>query len=249
MIGKNHFRGHRGLRFAGLITGLLAGVMVAAGVSAADEPKIHPASRKAEAKNMRLVGYSDLQARSAYQPLVHHQGKAAERGMRGSSALLGALDCALQAKKQDALLEVVTHKQKDHEPAEPMWFRTEQVEFQVTAFDDPDSSLVLELLEEKPTTRPELTPAERKCLEALYEAIIAHGFVASDIPWPTCTLDQWRETAAGMTITDGGPDAHRKAFKRAATKLEAKGIVAARNGRIWPVRYAENGKNEADYEN
>lgn len=28
----------------------------------------------AEARNMRLVGYSDLQARSAYQPLIHKQG-------------------------------------------------------------------------------------------------------------------------------------------------------------------------------
>jgi hypothetical protein len=28
----------------------------------------------AEAQNMRLVGYNDLQARSAYQPVVHHQG-------------------------------------------------------------------------------------------------------------------------------------------------------------------------------
>jgi len=28
----------------------------------------------AEAKDMRLVGYSDLQARSAYQPLIHRQG-------------------------------------------------------------------------------------------------------------------------------------------------------------------------------
>src|ERR1051326_2796327 len=27
-----------------------------------------------EANNMRLVGYSDLQARSAYQPTIHHQG-------------------------------------------------------------------------------------------------------------------------------------------------------------------------------
>ncbi|HEY2184824.1 MAG TPA: hypothetical protein VGH39_07505, partial [Xanthobacteraceae bacterium] len=27
-----------------------------------------------QAKNMRLVGYNDLQARSAYQPIVHHQG-------------------------------------------------------------------------------------------------------------------------------------------------------------------------------
>jgi hypothetical protein len=27
-----------------------------------------------EASNMRLVGTSDLQARSAYQPTIHHQG-------------------------------------------------------------------------------------------------------------------------------------------------------------------------------
>ena len=27
-----------------------------------------------EAQNMRLVGANDLQARSAYQPTIHHQG-------------------------------------------------------------------------------------------------------------------------------------------------------------------------------
>ena len=27
-----------------------------------------------EAMNMRLVGYNDLQGRSAYQPAIHHQG-------------------------------------------------------------------------------------------------------------------------------------------------------------------------------
>src|SRR5258708_7967961 len=27
-----------------------------------------------EAKNMRLVGYNDMQARSGYQPTIHHQG-------------------------------------------------------------------------------------------------------------------------------------------------------------------------------
>jgi hypothetical protein len=48
---------------------------VAAGyVPAADAPYIDPASRKVESKNMRLVGYSDLQARSAYQPVIQHQG-------------------------------------------------------------------------------------------------------------------------------------------------------------------------------
>ena len=42
---------------------------------AAEDAVIDPASRKVEAKNMRLVGYNDLQARSAYQPVIHHQGK------------------------------------------------------------------------------------------------------------------------------------------------------------------------------
>src|SRR5207248_6019797 len=32
------------------------------------------AQDKPEAMNMRLVGYSDLQARSAYQPVIHRQG-------------------------------------------------------------------------------------------------------------------------------------------------------------------------------
>ncbi|HEY7664065.1 MAG TPA: hypothetical protein VH934_13185 [Xanthobacteraceae bacterium] len=37
----------------------------------AQTPKLgHPP----EAKNMRLVGYNDLQGRSAYQPTIHHQG-------------------------------------------------------------------------------------------------------------------------------------------------------------------------------
>src|SRR5438046_8867475 len=32
------------------------------------------AQQKAEKSNMELVGYSDLQARSAYQPTIHKQG-------------------------------------------------------------------------------------------------------------------------------------------------------------------------------
>src|SRR6266566_10031794 len=32
------------------------------------------AQKQAEAKNMNLVGYNDLQGRSAYQPTIHKQG-------------------------------------------------------------------------------------------------------------------------------------------------------------------------------
>jgi hypothetical protein len=47
--------------------------IIAAGIvpAAAQAPKV---GDPPEAKNMRLVGYNDLQARSAYQPIIHKQG-------------------------------------------------------------------------------------------------------------------------------------------------------------------------------
>lgn len=55
---------------ASMVLGLSSTALWAAG-----EPEIVPASRKVDAKNMRQVGYSDLQARSAYQPTIHKQGE------------------------------------------------------------------------------------------------------------------------------------------------------------------------------
>ena len=52
---------------ASTVTGLVALTLAAL----AQSPKI---GDPPEAKNMRLVGYNDLQARSAYQPTIHHQG-------------------------------------------------------------------------------------------------------------------------------------------------------------------------------
>jgi hypothetical protein len=51
---------------AGVIAALLIG-----GPVAAESPKI---GDPPEAANMRLVGFNDLQGRSAYQPTIHHQG-------------------------------------------------------------------------------------------------------------------------------------------------------------------------------
>jgi hypothetical protein len=51
--------------FLGIV--MLGALIVAGGNTAL-------AQQKPEASNMALVGYSDLQARSAYQPVIHHQG-------------------------------------------------------------------------------------------------------------------------------------------------------------------------------
>lgn len=52
----------------------VAGLIVGGAAWAAEDAIIAPASRKVEAKNMKLVGYNDLQGRSAYQPVIQKQG-------------------------------------------------------------------------------------------------------------------------------------------------------------------------------
>src|SRR5260221_13102892 len=51
---------------------ILAALSVVCAHGAASEPQ--KIGAPPEASNMKLVGTSDLQARSAYQPTIHHQG-------------------------------------------------------------------------------------------------------------------------------------------------------------------------------
>jgi hypothetical protein len=67
MQRRRSIRGARGVT-ASTVAGLMALVAIPA---LAQAPKL---GDPPEARNMRLVGYSDLQARSAYQPTIHHQG-------------------------------------------------------------------------------------------------------------------------------------------------------------------------------
>jgi hypothetical protein len=58
-------------RAQAVIASTVAGLMALTLAALAQSPKI---GDPPEAKNMRLVGYNDLHARSAYQPTIHHQG-------------------------------------------------------------------------------------------------------------------------------------------------------------------------------
>src|SRR6478735_5283275 len=58
-----------GIKFA-TATGFFVALSMA-GPAEAGSPKV---GDPPEASNMRLVGFNDLQGRSAYQPTVHHQG-------------------------------------------------------------------------------------------------------------------------------------------------------------------------------
>ena len=175
---------------------------------------------------------------------VHHQGKDSGRGLRGSSALLGALDVALQCKKHDQHLEVVTQKQKDHEPAEPQYFEAQLCSYQQHALDDPDSSLVLVMADEKPNLATNLSQPQAKCLKALQNVLVEYGerdnpaVAKFNVSWPTVDQNLWEAESLSMSLADGEAESQKKAWKRAVKGLEKKGLVAARNGRVWLVKHA-----------
>ncbi len=80
---------------------------------------------------------------------IHHGGKDAERGMRGSSAIHGAVDATFRLKSAgQGRVQMINEDQKDGEPAAPMTFIMEDVPVGLR------SSLVPMLEETRPVGPP-----------------------------------------------------------------------------------------------
>jgi hypothetical protein len=72
---------------------------------------------------------------------VHHCGKERDKGMRGSTVLLGACDASILVFKNDQITTLKTEKQKDAEEAAPIRFEHKQVSW-VEGPDEEQSTLV-----------------------------------------------------------------------------------------------------------
>ena len=100
---------------------------------------------------------------------VHHSGKDATRGMRGSSAILGGVDAAIRVLPGDDSITVQVEKQKDAEPAEDM--RLDMLPIALMG----ETSLVLQKSDSSElgtdVTRVKLTTEQQLALDALYVAL------------------------------------------------------------------------------
>lgn len=88
---------------------------------------------------------------------IHHAGKDTSRGMRGSSALLGAVDTVIELTGDSHAVRCAVAAQKDAEPAEPWWCELTQVGSSAVitqadsfAVSEGAQAKVLEVLEELP---------------------------------------------------------------------------------------------------
>lgn len=164
----------------------------------------------------------------ATQLVVAHQGKDAARGLRGSSALHGALDTSLQVRKHEMHAEVLQHKQKDAEELLPMWVELQRVEFQLHCLDDLEASLVPVL-----AAAPGGNSTQDKLLQALQLAVVRWG--RDDAPgWhgASCTLEEWRAVADELAALGGGSgESQQRAWRRGLATLERNKHVVVRGKR------------------
>jgi RecA-family ATPase len=100
---------------------------------------------------------------------VHHSGKDSDRGMRGSSALRGAVDTELEIKRKSDTMNVClrTRKQKDTEEAEPLWMEAREVNWLENKFGIERSSLVLDPSDEPKKAEPKLSNDQKIALDIL----------------------------------------------------------------------------------
>jgi hypothetical protein len=115
--------------------------------------------------------------------VVHHTGKDADKGGRGSSALLGALDCQMTVKRRRHRLTVCNTKQKDASEFEDVSLAADEVTLRGVVDEDGEPVTTLVLIrddgliaanDDGDHDAPEgrLTPNEQKVLDKLGQAAL-----------------------------------------------------------------------------
>ncbi|MFZ9994272.1 MAG: AAA family ATPase [Steroidobacteraceae bacterium] len=153
---------------------------------------------------------------------IHHSNKG--RGdMRGSSALLGAVDTSIKATQTDGVLELTVEKQKDGEMGDPLRFAMTPIALVG------GSSIVLERegggerSGKQPRKLRPLPVPQQIALQALEDAIIK-----SPTPRRRVAVIDWH--AAHLARCGDWPAPKRSAARAA---LQAAGRVIVADGEVW----------------
>jgi|LakMenEpi03Aug12_release.lakeMendotaPanAssembly.Ray.scaffolds.fasta_scaffold23166_5 hypothetical protein len=189
-----------------------------------------------------LIRNCDLLAKQfdALVCLVHHSGKVADAGMRGSSALLGAADTVIAISSDEAGTRTARiEKQKDGEDGHAFTFRLQSVTLATDDDGDPVTSCVvtdifkLERAERKTRTGPSIPSSLRLWLSVFDEVLADVGRMSrpfSDGP-EVLTIDrETLKTAFYQRRGDDTPEAKKKAFNRGLNSVLDQKIVIATDG-------------------
>lgn len=156
---------------AGFLIGLVVIDTVSRAIAGADE-------NGQETMSLFVKACAEIQAHCGGAVLaVHHSGKDKDRGMRGSTVLLGGCDASIRLTKEEGLVTLTVEKQKDAEEVAPVSFAMKQVAW-VSGVAGQISTLVPVRTERSSACRIGITSHD---IEEIFEAVDA-AWLRND-PW------------------------------------------------------------------
>lgn len=155
--------------------------------------------------------------------LIHHTGKDAAKGARGSSALIASVDSAFEFTADHAIW---TRKQRDLPEAAPINYELKTVELGRKPAGELVTTCVVE-----PATNDRLIPGSpaSKALSVLQEALRSEGVEHKGNTVVAAT--RWRELCKAVRLTTGRTAAERQAFRRAKEALAP--FIKISSGKVW----------------
>lgn len=170
--------------------------------------------------------------------LVHHVGKDAERGARGHSSLIAAVDASLMVVRSAKGRFWEAKKVKDGLDGTRGDFELEPVTLGVDADGDEVSSCVVRSSQSDASEArvPEVSASVKTALLSLQVVLNLKGAAASDEGACAVSLEDWREVLYKST-TASSPSGKRNAFSRALSELQELGFVTV-NGKSLEVSVA-----------
>jgi len=179
----------------------------------------------------------------AHTLVVHHSGKQEASGARGHSLLRAATDTEIEIRRTEGtkIATASVRKQRDGEEDQEFSFKLQRVVLGEDNDGDPITTCVVIPVEsvDNPVPKTRVTGATKVALDLLKRAIADAGEApppSNQIPGHVRVVRSslWKAYCEKGQIADGEtPDAIRKAFKRAAERLQAAEIIGVHDEWVW----------------
>jgi hypothetical protein len=169
--------------------------------------------------------------------IVHHSGKDASKGARGSSSLRAAVDTEIELTRSGNVIIAETRKQRDMTSGQVFAYVLEDVQIGTDEDGDPVTSAIV-VPTEAPSKRHKLTANQMTLWEALQEYVADHGKPnPGGTGWPEAgrysvvEIEAFKVFAKGR-FTNSNP---WQAVARALKSLQESGRIGANDSQIWPI--------------
>ncbi|MDS9467932.1 helicase RepA family protein [Paracoccus sp. MBLB3053] len=179
------------------------------------------------------------EATGAHVMVIHHSGKDASKGARGSGSLRAAVDTEIELTRTDDVVTAEARKQRDMPCDGVFAYRLKGVFLGHDEDGDKVTSAVVEATE-APAKRVRLNGSDKIALQALSDAIAQHGKVMHSDMFPAnrqvVSVENWREMCDRHSLSAGdSPSAARTAFGRVRTRLQDREQIRIVDNYVWRV--------------